>query len=174
MEPWDQQDGEPIAAYKRFLLYLYLGRSRTLLDAYRLYVEEATEGFERHPKDREPRHVSGSWAKEAREWRWTERADRYDVYELHRMGRRVMQRLMDTLETHVDQLASAAGSIAPANYGDYLKGLDALAKHFPPELMQTLLESVLRPAEQSSAPPSAGPVQNLVPRDPSQFEEPKP
>lgn len=62
---WDRQPGEPMEWYRRFRLFLSLGPQRTIEEAYRRWTGEAGE----------PDPV---WIEMARNWRWADRAARFD------------------------------------------------------------------------------------------------
>jgi hypothetical protein len=76
-QSWEQQEGEPAAAYAHFLLYRSLGLARSLNRAYRASLSDEVEGNRRQEKA-----APGSWTRESRAWRWRERAEAWDVHVL--------------------------------------------------------------------------------------------
>jgi hypothetical protein len=80
--PWDQLPDEPVASYRRFLVYRDLGFKRSLLAAYRIWFSRRGKG------DRVPQYPPGQWIREAARFRWRERACQWDIYWLNRISRR--------------------------------------------------------------------------------------
>lgn len=71
--PWEQQPGEPRLWYGRFQVYLSLGPTRTLQEAYR-HVNSLKNRGGKAP-------ISPSWTWYAKRWRWRERAHAWDAYQ---------------------------------------------------------------------------------------------
>jgi len=69
-EPWEQQMGEPNRWYSRFEIFRLAGPSRSLLAA--VNAERQQRGA---PKSKS---IPQAWAKNAKEWRWRERAEAWD------------------------------------------------------------------------------------------------
>lgn len=69
---WEIREGETDFWYSRFLIYLNLGPTRTLAEAWRIHCKE---------EDKDPGKVaSPRWYEQSREWNWPERARVYDQY----------------------------------------------------------------------------------------------
>lgn len=77
--PWDQLEGEPDAAYARFLLYRGLGRGRSIDAAYLAVASEA-------PKSAKKRRAPGSWDADSRTWMWESRANAWDIHQFQQNG----------------------------------------------------------------------------------------
>jgi hypothetical protein len=71
-QPWDQLADEPLSSYWRFVLFLRLGRRRTLLKAYAAHLAS-------DPRAVPPKSVPGSWSRESARYRWFERARLFDL-----------------------------------------------------------------------------------------------
>lgn len=88
---WEQQEGEPDAAYARFLVYRNLGPARSLDDAYR-----ASRGIA--PKRTKTPQVSGQWKDDSARWKWVERATAFDVEMFAALGVQVVARFYKSLD----------------------------------------------------------------------------
>ena len=82
---WDQQPGEPAAAYARFLVYRGLGPCRSLDKAARAYGGS---------KGRAP----GNWFREAAAWKWQERAQAWDIATFAEVGKRAVVAYLALIE----------------------------------------------------------------------------
>lgn len=110
---WDQQPGEPDAAFKRFLVYLYLGPGRTLNSAYRRSVPAS---------DRvESRRATGTWHADSRQWNWMQRADAFDIYNLRRHGQRAIIAYVRRICRLSDKLDRALRKIKPETWEECLE-----------------------------------------------------
>src|SRR5207245_1768705 len=109
--PWDQREGEPAAAYARFLAYRNLGPSRTVALAV-ASVEASPElqtarrtGRGRKGPERdagagaaEPRsHPPRRWRDDAARWEWAARADAWDIARLTEAGERVQVHMTELM-----------------------------------------------------------------------------
>lgn len=72
-EPWARQKNEPNLWYSRFMAYLLMGPSRSLLGA------ENAEKISKGQKKSEV-SASGAWRNAAKTWNWRERAEAWDEY----------------------------------------------------------------------------------------------
>lgn len=90
MKPWHQMDGESVAAYRRFLLYLRLGKGRTLQALWQ-QVEA-----ERNAQRTFPR----SWSTLARKHEWDVRAREWDRRSAEAKRLRAAHRLQSRQETN--------------------------------------------------------------------------
>lgn len=79
---WLQEPGEPSLWYRRFMLYyLPLGPSRNLTRAYMKCLE--AEEPEKAAKKKASKHyvnAMSNWSDKSREWKWRERAEMFDMY----------------------------------------------------------------------------------------------
>lgn len=80
--PWLQLEGEPAAAYARFLAYRNLGPARSVVEAARS-IGDDPKGTKRH------RPASGSWKANCQHYRWVERAQAWDLHQLHEVAEHV-------------------------------------------------------------------------------------
>jgi hypothetical protein len=107
-QPWHRQLGEPVPAYRRFLVYLNLGFGRSLCGAYLEYRirqrkamkgkqrrENAQKGAKRQQKIRPKIPVPGQWCRDAARWNWRERATEKDIHTLLRQGERATSRIIN-------------------------------------------------------------------------------
>jgi hypothetical protein len=70
LEPWEQQPGEPNRWYSRFETFRLAGPNRSLLGVVNA---ERQQGGANKAKS-----IPQAWAKNAKEWRWRERAETWD------------------------------------------------------------------------------------------------
>jgi len=155
VRPWERQQGESPEAYTRFCCYLSLGPARSVDGAYQAYAASSAEGDGAATKKRAP----GSWHREAREWRWADRATGHDVETL-------LARCRQTVALHVAVITELARSLIEgirSRQGQWsdeaiLEGIDVLGRLIPQETVTALA----REAEQRRAPamPAALPVQS--------------
>jgi hypothetical protein len=136
MAAWDRQEGEPAAAYARFLRYRNLGPGRSVAAAY-------VAGTSRHKKacDGPP----GSWGREAARWRWVERADAWDVHVGLDLGEHAIAAqlaLVDAMARRAQQMALRS---EPRTWKELLATLEALARAIPPEAVAVLLTRLAAP-----------------------------
>ena len=93
--PWDQQWYESLDWFRRFR-NLYLpqdpAQGRTLSRAYRAYLGNGKEIDRRWPDGRYVK-PPGRWARQAKRYRWVERARAFDEHE--RRSREVQKRARD-------------------------------------------------------------------------------
>lgn len=83
-KPWERQrdDGgelEPIMWFVRFESYRLVGPGRTLLGAYNAWLQQAQPGTKRRII------VPGAWYRNAKKWKWKERAEAWDLSEHARL-----------------------------------------------------------------------------------------
>ena len=71
-DAWERQEGEPNNWYSRFVLFLQMGPSRSLLGA--VNIEKAQKSQEKL------NYVSQAWREAAKQWNWRERAESWDEY----------------------------------------------------------------------------------------------
>jgi hypothetical protein len=109
LEPWEQQPGEPNRWYARFECYRLAGPSRSLLGA--VNALRLPRGLTKS------RSIPQAWAKNAKEWRWRERAEAWDLrqrqearaahlQEVEEMNRRHLQEAKALQSTAIQRLKS--------------------------------------------------------------------
>lgn len=77
-QPWEQRTGETDAAYARFLIYRDLGTTRSLDRAYTAHRGAG--------KCKKPQPASGQWTNDAAAFKWSERAEAWDVWRLQQVS----------------------------------------------------------------------------------------
>ena len=141
-QPWEriERDGmlEPNLWYDRFVLFLHMGPSRSLLGA--VHLEEAQKSAEKRSHS-----VPGAWFDAAKEWNWRERAEGWDdyrrkqvfttgnAYDVNRAEKlnHYSERLEAELNKMLDKLAKKKSGKVWFNqflYEKYLQTLEALAQ----------------------------------------------
>jgi hypothetical protein len=154
-KPWDRLPDEPAAQYSRFLVYLSLGPSRSLVAAYRAYsagtttpgtTADATDATEPTASNgaeegSQRLHAPGSWSRASARWEWPRRARAHDVEQLLEHGRETVILLvhalrgvaLKTLEALADE------NIRPTSWGELVTALNCLGSHVPPEAISRLV-----------------------------------
>ena len=137
---WERQDGEPNNWYSRFVLFLQMGPSRSLLGA--VNIEKAQKSPEKPSMS-----VPGAWKEAAKQWNWRERAEAWDeyrrkqvfvmgnAYDVNRVEK--LAKYSERLEAEIDKMLD---SLATRNaeaikkpwfnqflFEKYLQSLEALA-----------------------------------------------
>lgn len=123
--------------YDRFMVFLLMGPSRSLLGA--VHLEEAQKSTEKRS-----RSVPGAWFATAKEWNWRDRADAWDeyrrkqvftegnAYDLTRIEKlnKYSQRLERQLDLMLDAMPKKIRKpwFNHFLYEKYLQSLDALAQ----------------------------------------------
>jgi hypothetical protein len=136
-QQWERRPGEPNLWYDRFVTYLRMGPSRSLLGA--VHLEEA----QKSPK-KSSFSVPGAWKDAVERWGWKERAEAYDeyrrkqvftqgnAYDVHRVER--LNHYSERLEQELDKMFDALPKRMKKpwfNYflfDKYLQTMDALAQ----------------------------------------------
>lgn len=110
-QPWEQYPGEPDDRYVMFLVFLNLGPTRTILNAYQVYNSQTpgTLTQKRKLKLMKANEVvhSGSWDRFAREWDWRRRAARWDVYSLNSLVPETASIIFQVLKTYALKVLTA-------------------------------------------------------------------
>jgi hypothetical protein len=104
--PWDRQDGEPEAAYFRFLCYRNLGPGRSLAKAAALYTRQPAGPGEARKGTRKATSP-GRWHLESSRWAWVSRARAWDCHVLAEHG-------IDAVLLFVDAVRDAALKVTEA------------------------------------------------------------
>lgn len=133
---WERQEEEPNLWYDRFVSYLQMGPSRTLLGtANAEQVQKGSEPFNGTP---------GAWLNAFKQWNWKERAEAwdehrrkqvftqgnaYDVYRVEKLNK-YSQRLETQIDKMLDDLEKKKTRKVWFNhflYEKYLQSLEAIA-----------------------------------------------
>lgn len=138
-DAWDRiSEDEPNLWYDRFVLYLQMGPSRSLLGAENL--EKDRKGLEKSGVS-----ASGAWRNAAKEWNWKKRAEAWDeyrrkqvftqgnAYDVIRVEK--LNKYSEMIESEIEKMMAALAKrkkIAKPwfnhfMYEKYLQSLDALA-----------------------------------------------
>jgi len=128
-KPWEQLPDEPIVAYRRFLVYLYLGPGRSVEKA-----AEAQKGTKRH--------IGGAWKRDCSEYRWVERAAAYDIDSLSRVGSDVVVLWVRSIAKLAEMAYSEIeeGRHKPRNLEQLLEVIGVLGNFVTPETVQAARE----------------------------------
>lgn len=126
-QPWEQREGEPAAAYARFLIYRNLGPGRTLLAAQT--VARGATGR------KQSQSITGVWAHESSEWEWVARSDAWDVAVISEIGARAAVRFVATLERMALKALEALDKVevAPKDVKELVEVVRALGEFIPAE-----------------------------------------
>jgi hypothetical protein len=103
---WDQQEGEPDAAYVRFLIFRNLGPARALVAAYQTFLtdlDEASEGVEKR--------APGQWHADCRTYDWVSRSRAWDIAMLSEHGKESIVAFNDAIRRGVLKLCSGISSM---------------------------------------------------------------
>jgi hypothetical protein len=103
LEVWERQPGEPNRWFARFEAYRLLGPSRSLLGA--------VNDDRRQRSGARARSVPQAWAKNAKAWRWRERAEAWDDSQ-RRAARAAREKEIDEMNHRQVQEARALQSVA--------------------------------------------------------------
>lgn len=106
--PWIQMDDEPDMWYRRFMMYyLTLGPTRNLTRAFIKYLEtEQPDAATLVRADSKFVNISRAWSSTARQWKWRERAEAFDLHSSTEIFAYV-DRARDTLLKNADEAAQA-------------------------------------------------------------------
>jgi hypothetical protein len=137
--PWERQDGEPEAAYFRFLCYRNLGPGRSLAKAAELYTRQCG-GRGAAKKGTRKATSPGRWHVESSRWDWVARARAWDCHVLAEHG-------IDAVLLFVDAVRNAALKVrealdwldGPANWKEAMETLRLLGTLIPPETVAGVL-----------------------------------
>ena len=152
--PWEQQEGEPGAAYVRFLIFRNLGACRTIAAARKqLDVTLVKSKNLKKPKIESKSISLGQWYQESSEWKWFDRSQQWDIERLVDAGDRVHTSMADCMVALANMATRATmGDGLPANWKDILYVFKELAPHVPQSLTTgSRHESVEVPASETTA-----------------------
>lgn len=135
-QAWERRDEEPNLWYDRFVSYLQMGPSRSLLGAANLeQVQKSSNPFNGTP---------GAWLDAFKQWKWKERAEAWDeyrrkevfaqgnAYDVHRVQH--LNYFSSRLEQELEKMLNALPKKPKKPwfnhflYEKYLQTLDALAQ----------------------------------------------
>lgn len=135
-EAWARQENEDTLWYERFLVFLRMGPSRSLLGS--VHLEEEQKSAEKRSSS-----VPGAWYDASKQWNWRKRAEAYDDYRRKRvftMGNaydviRVekLNKYSERIEQELDKMFDALPKRMKKPWFNhfmfekYLQSLDALA-----------------------------------------------
>jgi hypothetical protein len=139
---WEQWPSEPDEWYAAFLIYLSLGRGRSVGRAYQLDSVSAQEADIKISGEERtiiiPAKASASWHRAASRWHWQERAMRHDVYALAELVPQTVTIIFQTIgefaRVTMEQLQN--NSVTPENWRDVREAVETLASYISPEIIQ--------------------------------------
>lgn len=141
-EPWDQQSGEPDAAYARFLRYRNMGPGRSLDAAFAASLPAA--------KRHKPPPLSGQWIDDSARWKWVERTAKWDVHVLLTAGRDAAAAYMIALRAFAEKTLAVVLKVKPTDdFDQAMRAVDLLSKLITHEAV----DEVLRQARMDSGEP---------------------
>ncbi len=145
-QQWEQLEGEPDAAYARFLVYRNLGPARSLDAAYQLVAGHAA-------KRRKTPRVSGQWQDDSVRFGWVERAAAWDIYTLTAVGMQAVIKWVNALDQAIEQtlIHLKAGTHKPRTWKETIDAVVALGNFIPAETV-----SEIRHIAESDNPPAIG------------------
>jgi uncharacterized protein YbjT (DUF2867 family) len=128
-QPWEQCEGEPDAAYVRFLVFRNLGPTRTLTAAQATYRGATERNGSQAP--------SGTWTNESAAWSWVQRADAWDVATLTEAGQKVVAQFLALLSSAMMKAVASLErpGIKPLTVKQALEVIGAVGNHVTPELV---------------------------------------
>ena len=137
---WERQDGEPNKWYSRFVIFLQMGPSRSLLGA--VNIEKDRNGQKKAEVS-----APTSWREAAKQWNWRARAEAWDeyrrkqvfvmgnAYDVNRVEK--LAKYSERLEGEIDKMLTALENKKLEEikkpwfnqflYEKYLQSLEALA-----------------------------------------------
>lgn len=136
-KPWEQQSGEPDAAYIRFQFYRNLGPCRTLTKAFVAAMESVGED----PKSVKRRRVPGLWHDDCRVYHWVNRVHKWDIHTLDEAGEKTVAALGHYMQAFLIQSYEALAKSKPAKtHKDHLEIINAFSVLIAPDAVKGLLD----------------------------------
>jgi hypothetical protein len=80
MAKWDRLQGEPIQWFDRLERYRLLGTTRTIETVWR--AERESREQSRTVAEKQPSRPGSLWYQAAERWKWTERSEAWDAYQI--------------------------------------------------------------------------------------------
>lgn len=143
--PWERLEGEPAAAYARFLVYRNLGPTRTLQRAWEAHLQAGRRGRggrNRTKSDAEPAtHRSSTWAANAVAFQWSERAREWDIAMLSQVGAEAVVDFVNILRLYAARTLEAlndGGAIKPDGFGQITAAVNTLGALIPAETVEAV------------------------------------
>lgn len=129
--PWEQMDGEPDAAYRRFLEYRNLGPARSIDAAFRAQAPKRTEKHQR---------AAGQWKSDSVQFHWQERATAWDIEMLTDAGRDAVIKFIGALDKLAEKtlLALERKAVKPNNWHEIIEAVNILGSFIPAETVAAL------------------------------------
>ncbi len=128
--PWDQLEGEPDAAYNRFLTYLSMGPGRSVRKAFCIYHDKPI------PKRIHEAH-RGSWDRDCAHWQWVDRAHAYDRARLIEKTQHTMAKLMHSVDVIALKVIQELERTKPRGWKQAVEALKVVAAFIPTESAAT-------------------------------------
>jgi hypothetical protein len=130
---WDRLPDEPAAAYARFLCYRNLGPMRSIEAAYAAYAAEAEAIPSRMGKaPKGPKKPSpGNWKADARQYRWRERAEAWDVHLFVEAGEQAVVEMVALVRALLRQVYGAMMQSRPKTWPEILESINVLREVIP-------------------------------------------
>ena len=145
---WEQQEGEPEAAYSRFLAFLTLGVGRSIIRAYRLT----------HP-DSEASAVSGVWREESSKWAWRKRANDHDLSTFRESARETVAAYGEGMRAiarkALEALESELPELKPRSWNEALDAFAVIRSLIPMETISALVDHAEQQGDPKGDPKSA-------------------
>lgn len=123
-QPWEPLEGEPNAAYVRFLMYRNLGPARSVDAAYTV-----SKGNKRRAR------APGAWREDSVKFRWVERAQAWDVFTLTEHGQRAVVNFVSAIEQFSLKVLEtlAQPNVKPRSWDAAIEAMVILGQVIPPE-----------------------------------------
>lgn len=134
---WEQIEGEPIEAYRRFCAYLNLGQIRTLEKAY-LASKPIAKKSQKKPQ------IPGNWIDDSKKWNWVERAAYWDIAQMAEQGQRVITQWVRSLEiiTQKSLVKLESADLEPQEWKEAVDAICRIGSFIPAESVKQLQDSV--------------------------------
>jgi len=144
---WEQWPGEPLDWYSNFLIYLSMGRGRSVNKAYRL----ATKVAAKQSDDQQvrmlgeildelplPDRSTATWWRRAAQWKWEERAARYDVYVLSQLVPQTVTTIFEVIGEFANVVLTKLKSaeLQPESWSEIKGAVETLASYISPDIIQ--------------------------------------
>jgi hypothetical protein len=158
VEPWDQLPAESDAAFARFAIYRGLGPGRSLMAAYRVYLDMSPDTAPKSTK----RQAPGSWHQECAQHEWVRRAQAWDVHTISSSGPELVACWVELLRIAVRKALSKLTDdrCKPTTFAQCLAVVGAIAPYLSPELVAAFATRQRQPE-----PPDSCPLDRLRPED---------
>ncbi len=137
---WEQMEGEPDAAYARFLVYLSLGRVRSVDLAFQTSQKGAANRGKSRRGHKVREKASGTWFEDSSKYCWVERALAKDIDDLTGKGYETVIDFVNTLAILANKtLKSIANDkIRPRSLKSVLELVNILGGFIPAETVSAV------------------------------------